>query len=142
VAFASRQVWQKGFDIFNKVAEKVDCKVKVSGNIPEDEMPEFLSDAHTILTPARSETFGLTLVEANLCETPVVASPLASHMILGLPLRYASTINDYLYEINYLKEYFDIQTLRGMCRESALKYDKKYVIGKLEKMLCKVANES
>jgi glycosyltransferase involved in cell wall biosynthesis len=140
VAFASRQVWQKGFDVFNNVANQLDCRINVSGNIPEEEMPEFLSDAHVVLVPSRVDTFGLTCVESNLCETPVVTSPLASHFVLGLPLRYASTIKDYVHEVNSIKEFPSIETLRGMCRQSALQYDRNHVMNKLEAMFCKVAN--
>ena len=136
VAFASRQVWQKGFDIFSKASSELDCKVKVSGNIPEDEMPEFLSDAHAILTPSRVDTFGLTLVESLMCGTPVIASPLASHLILGLPLRYASSVKDYVFEVNWLKQ----NSLGSdFYRASALKYDKNFVMEQLENMLKEVA---
>lgn len=137
IAFASRQVWQKGFDIFNRVAEKVDCNVKVSGGIPEEEMPKFLSDAHAVLVPSRVETFGLTIVESLMCGTPSIVSPLASHIILGLPLRYASSVDDYVSEVNWVKENTSAESLY---RTPALKYAKCYVMNQLEDMLCKVAN--
>jgi glycosyltransferase involved in cell wall biosynthesis len=141
VAFASRQVWQKGFDIFNKVANQLDCKVKLSGGVPEDDMPEFLGDAHVVLAPSRVDTFGLTICESLLCGTPAIVSPLASHMVLGLPLRYASSTKDYLYEINSLQNDSHYELLSDICRQSALKYDKAYVLQQLEEMLCKVANQ-
>jgi glycosyltransferase involved in cell wall biosynthesis len=141
VAYASRQVWQKGFDIFNKIKKDLDCRVKVSGRIAEEDMPMFLSDAHVVLAPSRVDTFGLTLVESAMCGTPIVTSPLLSHIELGLPLKYANTPPEYLTEINGLKKDEHIGLLNDVCRFSAMRYDKKLIIGKLEAMLCKVANE-
>lgn len=141
VAFASRKVWQKGYDIFNKVAKHLDCKVKVSGEVAEEDMPMFLGDAHVVLAPSRVDTFGLTIVESMMVETPVVTSPLLSHYNLGLPLRYAQSVQDYLCEVDRIRKE-PVGLLGCCCRMLALKYDKKYVMKEFEMMLCKVANES
>jgi len=140
VAYASRKVWQKGFDIFSKVASRLDCRVKVSGSIAEEDMPAFLSDAHVVLAPSRVDTFGLSLCEAMMCETPVITSPLPSHLELGLPLKYANSPKDYLAEVNQLKKE-PVGLLNDVCRMSALRFDKKRIMDKLEAMFCKVANE-
>jgi glycosyltransferase involved in cell wall biosynthesis len=139
VAYASRKVWQKGFDIFKQIQKHLDCKVNVSGSIPEQDMPAFLSDAHVVLAPSRVDTFGLSIVEASMCGTPVVTSPLHSHLELGLPLKYAESPQDYLNEVNKLrKETVDL--LSDVCRFSAMRYDKSFIMDKLEAMFCKVAN--
>lgn len=140
VAYASRQVWQKGFDVFQQVSKHLDCRVKVSGNVAEEEMPSFLSDAHVVLAPSRTETFGLSIVESLLCGTQVVTSPLPSHYTLNLPLKYANSTDDYLNEVEKLKTDPSFVSTNAFCRESALKYDKTFILKKLEAMLCQVAN--
>jgi glycosyltransferase involved in cell wall biosynthesis len=140
VAYASRRVWQKGFDIFKQIQKRLDCRVKVSGEVAEVDMPSFLSDAHVVLAPSRVDTFGLSIVEALMCGTPVVTSPLASHFELGLPLKYANSPQDYLNEVNKLRKE-SVDLLRDVCRLSAMRYDKTLVMDKLEAMFCKVANE-
>ena len=139
IAFASRHVWQKGFDVFSKVAEHAKCNVKISGNIVEDGMPGFLSDAHAVLVPSRVDTFGLTIVESLMCGTPVITSPIPSHLGLGLPLRYASTVKNYLAEIEKLQSTSNYGLLSDSCRASTMKYDKQNIMSKLENMLCQVA---
>jgi glycosyltransferase involved in cell wall biosynthesis len=139
VAYASRQVWQKGFDIFSKLASHLDCRVKVSGNIFESDMPSFLSDAHVVVAPSRVDTFGLAIVESMMCGTPVVTSPLPSHLELGLPLKYANSTTDYLAEVNRLKADSSFGLLSDFCRLSALRFDKKRIVAQLEAMLCQVA---
>jgi glycosyltransferase involved in cell wall biosynthesis len=139
VAYASRKVWQKGFDIFKQIQKRLDCRVKVSGEIKEQDMPAFLSDAHVVLAPSRVDTFGLSIVEALMCGTPVVTSPLASHFELGLPLKYADSPQDYLVEVNKMRKE-PVGLLNDVCRFSAMRYDKTLVMDKLEAMFCKVAN--
>jgi glycosyltransferase involved in cell wall biosynthesis len=138
VAYASRKVWQKGFDIFNKVAKHLDCKVKVSGEIAEENMPEFLGTSNVVLAPSRVDTFGLSIVEAMMTGTPVITSPICNHYNLGLPLKYAQTVDDYVNEVNHLKE-DPSSLLSDYCRASALKYDKKSILKKFEEMLIQVA---
>jgi glycosyltransferase involved in cell wall biosynthesis len=140
VAYASRQVWQKGFDIFKKIERHLNCRVKVSGNISEAEMPAFLSDAHVVVAPSRVDTFGLSIVEAGMCGTPCVTSPLPSHFELGLPLKYAVSPQDYLGEVNKLKQEPNFGLLSDVCRFSAMRFDKELVMDKLEDMLCQVAS--
>jgi glycosyltransferase involved in cell wall biosynthesis len=136
VTFASRKVWQKGFDIFSQVAKQLDCSVKVSGDIAEEVMPEFLGSSSVVVAPSRVDTFGLVLVESLLTGTPVVTSPLPSHYSLGLPLKYARTVEEYLQEINFVKK--DPVSLDY--RSFAMKYDKKQIIKKFEEMLIQVAH--
>jgi len=141
VAYASRQVWQKGFDVFKQVEKHLACDVKVSGGVAEEDMPQFLSGAHVVLAPSRVDTFGLTLCESMLCGTPVVTSPLPSHLELDLPLRYAESPMEYVEQIKSLQYNESYNLISECCRRSALKYDKNKVLKQLEGMLCKVANE-
>jgi len=143
VAFLGRAVWQKGYDVFQVVKEKLpsDISVRVSGGqIPEDALPSFISQSHVVLVPSRVDTFGLSIVESMLCETPCITTPLETHKALGLPLFYADSPNEFLNQINFLhglwrsepSKYFE---LAKECRRSALKYDKAVIVDRLEKML-------
>jgi glycosyltransferase involved in cell wall biosynthesis len=139
VAYASRQVWQKGFDIFKRIEKHLNCRVNISGGIAEADMPAFLSDAHVVVAPSRVDTFGLALCEASLCGTPVVTSPLPSHVTLGLPFKYAVTPQDYLDQVNRLQKETSYPLLSDVCRFSAMRYDSSYIMDKLENMLTEVA---
>lgn len=142
VAFTSRKVWQKGWDIFQVIKQRLskDIQVRISGGlVPENIMPTFLSQAHVTVVPARVDTFGLSIVESLLCETPVITTPLRTHKCLNLPLIYANSPMEFVSQIIQLKAWWEsdpekYNTFCFACRESAMKYDKTSVLDKLEKM--------
>jgi glycosyltransferase involved in cell wall biosynthesis len=144
VGYASRKVWQKGHDIYLRLRELLeDIKFVSTGNILEINMPEFYSRNHVTLVPARVDTFGLVNVESMLCGTPVVSSGLPTHKALGLPIRYAYKMDQYVDEIGALRDLFESGAYGGIskeCRESAMKYDKQNVVDQLENMFVEVAN--
>ena len=147
VAFASRNVWQKGWDIFRNVKERLDndINVKISyGKVSEENMPSFLSSAHVTLIPSRVDTFGLSIVESMMCETPVITTPSLVHIGLKLPCRYAKEPSSFLKEVRAVKmlysEFNDTyERFIKECRERALVYDKKKIVDRLEKMFEAVA---
>lgn len=143
VGYASRKVWQKGYDIYLTLEEEMkDTKFVATRNIPENMMPQFYSDNHVTLVPARVDTFGLVNVESMLCGTPVISSGLPTHRALGLPLKYAYGIDQYIKEIETLQGFFDMDVypdISKICRQSALKYGKSRVVDQLEAMFMEVA---
>jgi len=54
--------------------EKVLDRVDVLGGVPHDEVPELYREAEALLFPSTVETFGLPVLEAMACGTPVIAS--------------------------------------------------------------------
>jgi glycosyltransferase involved in cell wall biosynthesis len=48
--------------------------VRFLGHVPEEALVEFLNRAHLLVNPSPKEGWGLTVVEANACGLPVVAS--------------------------------------------------------------------
>jgi glycosyltransferase involved in cell wall biosynthesis len=149
VAYASRKVWQKGWDIFHQVTKRLteDINVKLSGNIPEEDMPPFLSKNHVVVVPSRVDTFGLSIIESLMVETPVITTPLDTHRCLGVPLMYAETpteITEKIFGLKHLweKEFDNYIELSKSCRKSAMKYDKRVIIDGLENMLLEVANNA
>ena len=143
IGYASRKVWQKGYDIFESLKEELkEINFVETNHLPEKDMPRFLSSNHLTLLPSRVDTFGLTAVESMLCKTPVISSGLSTHRCLGLPIDYATTINDYIRQIEFYQSIFETEiynSLADNCRESALKYDKHYIVGKIEEMFKEVA---
>jgi len=143
VGYSSRKIWAKGWDIFLKLEELMeDIKFVVTDNIPEPEMPQFHSRNHVTVVPARVDTFGLVNVESMLCGTPVISSGLPTHKVLGLPIRYAYRLEEYIKEIDILRDLYEAgmyNSISEICRNSALKYDKSLIIDKLETMFEEVA---
>lgn len=144
VIYASRKVWQKGWDIFKEIELSLGrIKIKTSGDIPEDELPPFFSSGHVTIVPSRVDTFGLSIVESLLCETPVITTPLAVHEALNLPLEYASSPREYVNSINHFQtmDPSDYKAFVKQCRIKALQYDKKVVVDKIEDMFKKTIGE-
>jgi len=149
IAYASRKVWQKGWDIFQQVTKNFaeDINVNLSGEILEDDMPAFLSESHVVVAPSRVDTFGLSIIESLMVETPVITTPLDTHRCLGVPLMYAETPAEITEEIFELKSLWEMKLekymeLSKLCRKSAMKYDKRIIIDDLENMLLEVANNA
>ena len=142
VGYASRKVFAKGYDIFLELEELMeDIKFVTTGNILEKNMPEFHSRNHVTVVPARVDAFGLVNVESMLCGTPVISSGLSTHRALGLPIRYAHSMDQYIERIEGLKNLFDAGAygdISNICRRSALVYDKHTIIDRLEKMFMEV----
>jgi len=149
VCYFSRNNWQKGYDVAlalkNALGDSVDFLFS-NGEVPESEMPRFIGACQVAVVPSRVDTFGLSIVEALMCGVPVVTSNLETHRALGLPVRYASSLSDYVRNVKSLKsfwenrfEYYDEYT-RYM-RDSAIKkYGKTVVMDKLEEMIISSAS--
>jgi len=143
IGYASRKVWQKGYDVFLELQELLDDVIfATTGNIPENNMPEFYSKNHVTLVPARVDTFGLVNVESLMCGTPVISSGLPTHRALGLPILYAHRVDQYVERIEELRNLFDVgayDDLSNICRNSAMVYDKHKIIDHLENMFEEVS---
>ena len=149
VSFASRMVWQKGWDVYNHIKKRLEKEIQFKetlGIIPENDLPNFLSSSHLTLVPSRVDTFGLSIVESMLSGTPVITSPLITHKVLDLPVFYASTVNEYIKNIYSLRKLWENRLkynyLIRKCRETALKFDKMYIVDQLEKMFLEVVENS
>lgn len=140
VGYISRKVWQKGFDVLRKVRKlSPEIQFNVSnGRIPENEMPQFVGRNHVTLVPSRVDTFGLSIVESMMTETPVITTPLITHEALELPLKYATHLKDFILGINEFREMSEYSKFAKNCRVEALKYDKKPIVNNLEQMFSEV----
>jgi glycosyltransferase involved in cell wall biosynthesis len=145
-AFASRKVWQKGYDIWQSVKSKLprDMSFVESGDILEEYMPTFLGMNHAVVAPSRVETFGLSIVEAALCGTPVLTSNTPVHRQLDLPLILCSSIQDYVDYLSQLSDQWyhrrgDYDFYTAKLRQAALQFNRENVVHRLEDMFLEVA---
>lgn len=151
VAYASRMVWQKGWDKFQELKrqlEQYDINVKISaGKVQESDMPSFLSSAQVVVVPSRVDTFGILIVEALMTGTFVITTSLKTHQYLELPLIYADSVEENVAKILKLKELWETDKKKyyeqaAFGRTSAAKYDKKVIMDKLEKMFLEAASNN
>lgn len=64
----------------------VDHRVKFSGFLTQNDLAEVLQKSHVYISASRYETFGTSIVEAQACGLPVIATPTAgANFILNDP---------------------------------------------------------
>jgi len=158
VLFSGRHHWEKGFDIFLKVAETLTEKgfkmrfictrggaglVKGTGFLNNNKLAETYSRSHLVIYPSRMDTFGGVILEAAACGTPVITTPLPAHL-LNLPLFYANNTEEFvrltirIYSLwRQRKNIYDDLTQK--CSEQASRYDIEKIFLKFEAMLKQVA---
>jgi glycosyltransferase involved in cell wall biosynthesis len=142
VAFTSRHSHAKGWDVFlnaSKKFEETDLLI-TDGSLSERELVENLSMSHVSVAPSLVDTFGYSIIESLMCETPVITTPLPAHKNLNVPLLYANAPGDIVHGVSYLKSMIETepQKYRAVCsnvRTEAMKYDKKAMFDKFEAML-------
>jgi len=62
-------------DLANLVSShNIQDRVKFTGYIPDDNLPTFYRDAEVFVLPSKYEPFGMTVLEAMSCGTPVIAT--------------------------------------------------------------------
>jgi glycosyltransferase involved in cell wall biosynthesis len=145
IAYASRKVWQKGYDVWAKIKAIMNDEVNFveTGKLTESELVDCLSSSHVLVVPSRVDTFGLSIVEAAMCGLISVTSPLLSHRALGLPLFYGEDAADYVDRIREIKQMWETGTYDAyvdVLRSQAMRFDKKLVVDELESMFVGVAD--
>ncbi len=164
VLFAGKPQYVKGFDLFVALSSMVReediefvatsapeshhdrGRVRFLGAVPHSEMPGLYSTVGLLLHPVRQETFGLVILESLASGTPVVTTPISSHIALDLPLRYASNLPEFVREIKDVytlwKEDFDSYLELGKEGAKAVRrYDRTALLPQFENMLNKVARD-
>ncbi len=165
VLFVGRPSWQKGGDIFVKVVEMLNKRgvdieflcvgctthgpfIQSAGYIDSDhELAKVYSSAHITLYPSRADTFGLVIIESLACGTPVITTPIETHVSLELPLLYASSVEGFAEKVLEVKELYekrleDYQRLVDIGRRAVEElYDVKRVLPKFENAITSLANK-
>lgn len=161
VFFAGRHHWEKGFDVFLKVASLLDKKrynikfictgkgfgpVEGTGFLNDEELAQAYSEAHLVLYPSRMDVLSATILESSACGTPVATTPIPAHL-LNLPLFYATTVKEYVeivikvYNL-YFNETEKYYRLSSELHEKAMYYSTEEIFPKFEFMLKSVSEKN
>lgn len=90
VLFAGRKSWDKGYDTYLEATRGLArLEEETKRWLTPEEMAERYSEAHAVVAPSRLDTFGSVQLEALMCNTPVLTTPLPEHIAANLPVLYA-----------------------------------------------------
>lgn len=154
VLFSGRAVWQKGWDIYVKLAEKMkglgvrflyvggtvrDAVIKSLGfQWNPVALSEIYNRSHVLINPSRAETFGRVSIESMACGTPVVTNPSPAHTSLKLPFVIGNSIQDYEESILDLKSRWEqgnpYARLSDECSHAAQAYSFQNTVSAYEDM--------
>jgi glycosyltransferase involved in cell wall biosynthesis len=113
--------------ILAKVKELgVEDRVTFTGFIDDDDLPALISAANVLAMPSKYEGFGLPILEALACGTPVVASNAASLPEVGGDAVLYAWHDDVRSWISLLTLALDDIELRGSLRERGLRQAAKF----------------
>jgi glycosyltransferase involved in cell wall biosynthesis len=113
--------------ILAKVKELgVEDRVTFTGFVEDDDLPALISAANVLAMPSKYEGFGLPILEAMACGTPVVASNAASLPEVGGDAVLYAWPDDVRSWISLLTLALDDAELRGALRERGLRQAAKF----------------
>ena len=113
--------------ILAKVKELgVEDRVTFTGFIDDDDLPALISSATVLAMPSKYEGFGLPILEALACGTPVVAANAASLPEVGGDAALYARPDDVRSWISLLTLALDGVELRGWLREKGLRQAAKF----------------
>jgi glycosyltransferase involved in cell wall biosynthesis len=113
--------------ILTKVKElSVEDRVTFTGFVADDDLPALISAATVLAMPSKYEGFGLPILEAMACGTPVVASNAASLPEVGGNATLYAWHDDVRSWIRLLTLALDDTELRGWLREKGLRQAAKF----------------
>ncbi|MEM4704594.1 MAG: glycosyltransferase [Candidatus Bathyarchaeia archaeon] len=159
VLFAGRKTWEKGWNTFCKTCSLLRQKgqdfafmctgegkegVQGLGFLPENELYRVYQRSHVVVYPSIADVFGLVILEAAACGTPVVTTPIKVHVDQNLPLHYGENPHEFaeaILNINALwrENPHEYNKLSEKLLKSAEEYDVKRVFPLFEKMLRDIA---
>jgi glycosyltransferase involved in cell wall biosynthesis len=113
--------------ILAKVKELgVEDRVTFTGFVADDDLPALIASATVLAMPSKYEGFGLPILEAMACGTPVVASNAASLPEVGGDAALYAWHDDVRSWIRLLTLALDDAELRGWLREKGLRQAAKF----------------
>lgn len=163
VLYVGKPSYTKGFDIVTALAESLagngiefwaafppepgfhgDDHVKWLGYLPHEDMWRLYARAAVLLHPTRQETFGRAILESLAAGTPVITTPIPSHVSLGLPLQYASTVSEARDKIDELHrgwatDYEGYLHAASAAAKDVGRFDAQTLLPRYEQMLFEVA---
>ena len=107
------------------------------GFLDDKELVDLYSESHLLVHPSKSDMFGLVILEALACNTPVITTNISAHKALSLPLIYANTVAEFVEKI---LEVYDLwrkgryEKLTSNLRAHVMKYDITRILPRIEDM--------
>lgn len=155
VLFAGRKTWEKGWFTFCETALRLrrmgyDFRFICTGEgrkgihglgfLSENKLLCVYKRSHVVVYPSIADIFGLVILEAAACGTPVITTPIDAHLRQHLPVLYARDTDDFtkaiLYTYTLWKEHPN--KYDDWCKKlqtSATRYDVSKTLPLFEKML-------
>lgn len=163
IAFVGRRTKDKGWNTFVDVCRAIEKRglpirciatgngkcpkpIKSLGFLSEDELAKIMAETHLVVYPSTKDIFSLTITEAMSCGTPVVTTPVLSHLEMDLPMVVTDSINGYLHQIASIFEKWsrnngEYEKMCEDCRNAVMeKYDVRVVFPKFENTCKIIAN--
>ncbi|UWG48066.1 Glycosyltransferase [Halanaeroarchaeum sp. HSR-CO] len=151
---------EKGWDISRAVAARASPDIsfittgttdspdiETTGFLSERELADLYSRSHVVLHPARVDTDSMVINEAIASGTPVVTTPLPTHVRENDAIVHASSVDEIVSVISGLASEFS--TTRGaydarseLARTIAADRSKEKILPKLQKLLTTVADSA
>ena len=101
-------------------------RVRFIGYVPDEELPALISAATALVMPSRYEGFGLPVLEAMACGTPVIASNTSSLPEVGGEAALYAPPDDVRAWANLLNQVLADGALRASLREKGLRQASKF----------------
>lgn len=126
IVIAGRLGWLTG-PILAKVKELgVEDHVTFTGYVADDDLPAVISAASLLAMPSKYEGFGLPVLEAMACGTPVVASNTSSLPEVGGEAALYAAPDDVRSWIEIIEQVTEDAPLRAALREKGLRQAAKF----------------
>jgi glycosyltransferase involved in cell wall biosynthesis len=123
---AGKTGWLTG-PIFDRLKELgVQDRVRFTGFVPDDDLPTLISAASVLVMPSKYEGFGLPVLEAMACGTPVVASDASSLPEVGGDAALYAPPDDTRAWVETLNRVLSDESLRASLREKGLRQAAKF----------------
>jgi len=113
--------------IFARIGELgLQDRVLFTGYVPDEDLPALLSAASVLVMPSKYEGFGLPVLEAMACGTPVIASNASSLPEVGGDAALYASPDDLAAWIELMRRVLDDAALRASMREKGLRQAAKF----------------
>ena len=113
--------------IFARLKELgVEDRVRFTGYIPDDDLPGLISAASALVMPSKYEGFGLPVLEAMACGTPVIASNASSLPEVGGDAVLYAPPDDVRTWVEAIHRVLEDEALRVSLREKGLRQAAKF----------------
>ncbi|AUV81610.1 glycosyl transferase group 1 [Salinigranum rubrum] len=153
VLVTAAHIREKGWDVVQQVADRLPADVRLAttgecshphidalGFLDEDELADAYAAAHLVLHPTRVDTDSMVINEALASGTPVISSPLPTHVRTDEAAMHANSASEIVDRITDLAEEFRTDRARydarcALARQHGRNRDAELVYRRLRRLL-------